>query len=251
MSPDGSKKVVGVFDGKLWMSSDRGMSWDALSAGSQNGEYWVSVGMSSDATKILAAVGTFGMSMGKLWMSSNSGVNWTEVIPGVPNPNWNRVAVSSDGAKMVAAVYAGSLWMSSDGGSTWMENSNTNVSSKGALAMSSDGAPILVAVEGGNLWMSKDSGATWEEDSSLGPQEWEDVAMSANGAIMLASTGGGLLFHARMSYTCLTLLPFGSRKTRCDLLVVIGRLPVSTGYQPYRHKCGTCFLLAVVSPHPR
>ena len=60
-----------------------------------------------------------------------------------------------------------------------------------------------------------------------------------------------LLFHARMSYTCLTLLSFGSRKTRCDLLVAIGRLPVSTGYQPYRHKCGTCFLLAVVSPHPR
>ena len=60
-----------------------------------------------------------------------------------------------------------------------------------------------------------------------------------------------VLFHARMSYTCLTLLSFGSRKTRCDLLVAIGRLPVSTGYQPYRHKCGTCFLLAVVSPHPR
>ena len=60
-----------------------------------------------------------------------------------------------------------------------------------------------------------------------------------------------LLFHARMSNTCLTYLPFGSRKTRCDLLVVLGRLPVTTGYQPYRHKCGTCFLLAVVSPHHR
>ena len=32
-----------------------------------------------------------------------------------------------------------------------------------------------------------------------------------------------------MSYTCLTYLLFGSRKARCDLLVVLGRLPVSTG----------------------
>ena len=42
-----------------------------------------------------------------------------------------------------------------------------------------------------------------------------------------------MLFHARMSNTCLTYLPFGSRKTRCDLLVVLGRLPVTTAIKLY------------------
>ena len=25
---------------------------------------------------------------------------------------------------------------------------------------------------------------------------------------------------------------------------LVGRLPVTTGYQPYRHKCGTCLIVA-------
>ncbi len=70
----------------------------------RNHRVWISVSMSSDGSKIIAAADS-----DKLFLSDDGGLTWVERDS---SRNWVGVAMSKDGSKFVAAVYAGQIYTS-------------------------------------------------------------------------------------------------------------------------------------------
>jgi photosystem II stability/assembly factor-like uncharacterized protein len=116
-SADGSKWVAAetfsdsANPAPIHTTTNSGTSWTLTGAPSN---YWVSVAMSADGSKIVAAsslVGFFPTNVpGPIYTSTNFGVNWTAAS--APKTNWISVASSADGNQLVAAVQNGGIWIS-------------------------------------------------------------------------------------------------------------------------------------------
>lgn len=92
--------------GYIYRSVNGGASWTELTAfGSR---VWWGIAMSSDGQTIAAANNEPG---GQLWLSEDGGVT-ASVIPGAGAAGTNRrgVDISSDGKRIVTAVYGGSIY---------------------------------------------------------------------------------------------------------------------------------------------
>ena len=112
--------------------------------------------------------------------------------PGPSNRNWQSVASSGDGTKLVAAVNGGQLYTSTDSGANWTaRDSNRNWQS---VASSSDGTKLVAAVNGGQLYISADSGANWTARDSN--RNWQSVASGRAGNYFLAADYGGQLYRS-------------------------------------------------------
>ena len=104
--------------------------------------------------------------------------------------DWNFVASSADGTKLIASVLNGNLYTSTDSGVTWSQRAT--VRSWRGVASSADGAKLVASVVNGFLYTSADSGVTWTaRDAS---RNWQAVASSADGTKLVAGTYGGFLY---------------------------------------------------------
>jgi len=175
-SADGNKLVAaaGYYNGFIYTSTNAGATWLVTSAPDTN---WVSVASSADGTKLVAAAGngyTFnGITIpGLIYTSTNSGTSWTATS--APSTNWQTVASSADGTKLVAVV-AGAV----DGG------------------IGSDGEPYGVETDG-LIYTSTNAGATWQATSAVA-FGWNSVASSADGSKLIAASWGGWLVSSTNS----------------------------------------------------
>jgi len=133
--------------------------YEKVVPGSSSNNYWKSIAMSSDGSKIAAAV--FG---GYIYTSTDGGANWTEQTSAGPR-NWYSIAISSDGSKIAAADYGngfgGYIYTSTDGGATWAQTS-ADARYWRSIAISSDGSKIAAADNGngsgGYIYTSTDGG---------------------------------------------------------------------------------------------
>ena len=84
---------------------------------------------------------------------------------------WNSVASSADGTKLVAVVNSGYVYTSVDSGTTWTQRGTQQ--NWGSVASSADGT-MLVAIAfgqvspdgslvGSGIYTSDDSGTTWTD----------------------------------------------------------------------------------------
>ncbi|MBS1768199.1 MAG: hypothetical protein JSS77_00910 [Acidobacteria bacterium] len=107
-SSDGSKLVAVSDPGYLWLSSDSGVTWtQKLISPSGANTAWASVSMSSDGTRIAAAVSTLsGIYPGKVLISYDGGNSWTPTGVGT---SWNAITVAGNGSRISAAMYDGVL----------------------------------------------------------------------------------------------------------------------------------------------
>jgi photosystem II stability/assembly factor-like uncharacterized protein len=112
------------------------------------------------------------------------------------NINWQSVASSADGTKLVAAAaYGHYLYTSSDSGATWTERTAAGSRNWRSVASSADGSKLVAGVESGSLYTSSDSGVTWTEQTAAGSRDWQSVASSADGSKLIAAAGyGGSLY---------------------------------------------------------
>lgn len=108
---------------------------------------------------------------------------------GLRRGNWESIASSGDGRKLVAydgTPDAEAVYVSQDGGISW------NVSLKGkyptALASSLDGNTLVAARFLGELMVSIDGGATWS--ARVMARRWRDVCVSADGGRIVAVVEG-------------------------------------------------------------
>jgi DNA-binding beta-propeller fold protein YncE len=107
-SADGSKLIAAAggnnTSGFIFISTNSGAAWKVTATNILFGltaHPWISVASSADGSK-LAAVSDATRPLGVLITSTNSGATWT--TNAVPFLDWNAVALSADGAKLVVTV---------------------------------------------------------------------------------------------------------------------------------------------------
>jgi hypothetical protein len=101
-----------------------------------------------------------------------------------PVTNWNAVASSADGARLVAVTgglsSSGPIYTSTDSGATWTPTI-APIANWRAVASSADGTKLAAAVWGGPVYTSTNSGATWTTPGA--PNEyWSSIAVSGDGS---------------------------------------------------------------------
>ena len=104
---------------------------------------------------------------------------------------WQAIASSADGTKLVAGRSSDALYLSSDSGVSWVASTSGSGNWTNA-ASSADGSVLAVATSGSTIRVSVDGGATWTARATS--REWTDIAMSADGSRMVASIWNGELF---------------------------------------------------------
>jgi len=124
--------------------------------------------------------------------------NWTErTVPGTCNPfYYSPVASSSDGTKLVVAVYGKYIFTSNDSGATWTEQKGSGKRNWRKLASSADGTKLVVSVTNGYLYTSIDSGVTWTEQTGSNQRDWRSLAISDDGTILYAAVHNGYIYKS-------------------------------------------------------
>lgn len=173
--------------GLLYRSVDSGMTWTALSAGSRVRH---AVAMSGDGRMMMA-----GEQSGPLYLSTDGGATWNAVA-GSPTGIWTSIAISGDGAHVLAADRAtgsnGTLYLSDDAGVTWRALTGAGAYPWVQATVSDDGRR-LAAIEsdfimGGRIRTSEDGGTTWIARESVRP--WSALAASQSGTMLMAAHNG-------------------------------------------------------------
>jgi hypothetical protein len=130
------------------------------------------------------------------------GTTWT---PRENSRNWDGIASSADGTKLVASVRDGYLYVSTDSGATWTQRENARgwgTPFGGAGAVSGNGATMIAGVgyqTTGQLYVSMDSGSNWFARASV--QSWSGAASSYDGVKLAACTAGGYIYTSLDSGT--------------------------------------------------
>lgn len=150
------------------------------------------IGISSDASKIIA-----GVHSGRLYTSVDSGNTWVETQPaGNTNKFWNTVASDADGSFLMAASESGRLYVSSDSGATWAEKQPAGNTDKNWLKVVSDSTGTNLIAAENRLYTSSDGGVSWTERQPAGNilQIWNTVAADSDGSNIIVGNYGGRLY---------------------------------------------------------
>jgi photosystem II stability/assembly factor-like uncharacterized protein len=100
MSADGDKCEFSSTGGRIYTSTDIGVSWMTNNAPNTN---LIVIALSADGVKQVAAANN-----GGIYTSTDGGVTWA--TNNVPTNSWSCVVSSADGSKSFAAVYGGGIW---------------------------------------------------------------------------------------------------------------------------------------------
>jgi hypothetical protein len=115
---------------------------------------------------------------------------WVETI--APDHDWQSIAVSANGSKVVAVAdnnngKIGVIYTSTNSGTTWTSNNAPNLTWN-CVASSADGNYLAANSYGGQIYTSSNAGSNWTESRTTGGL-WA-IASSADGTRLFA--GGGL-----------------------------------------------------------
>jgi hypothetical protein len=143
-----------------------------------------------------------GLINGYIYKSTDSGSTWSTVSS--LKKNWQSIAVSNTGSKVVAVAYPEYVYVSNDGGVNWTTQSSLGSKYWTDLSMSSNGSKIAVTSLANYLQISSDGGSTWGSVLNLGLKDWRGVVVSSDGSRIVAvaydavyiSTDGGTTWSA-------------------------------------------------------
>ena len=124
--------------------------------------------------------------------------NWVQ--SSVPIADWNGVASSADGTRLVAVCYPlffalDGIYVSTNAGATWNMTSapsDPNINLWTAVASSADGVKLVAVMGGGDgaIYTSANSGLTWHKTSAP-IDDYDCVASSADGTKLVAACNYG------------------------------------------------------------
>jgi hypothetical protein len=115
---------------------------------------------------------------------------WTQTS--APSKNWETVASSADGNKLIAGSLSWIYCISTNSGTTWITNTQPQKGSAygswSCIASSADGTKY-VGILGNVIWVSTNSGTTWLSNNVPGVSFFGSVALSADGNKLVAVVG--------------------------------------------------------------
>ena len=179
-----------TFDGGVYVSSDYGVNWSKVITPAQGGIS--SIAMSSDGSKLIAAVSNGGGNPGviPIYLSNDFGSTWSNTNTGVPaaaiSGNFFGLSISDDGVNLAASyggVVSGFIY-SRNSGASWTAVTSGIPTGDGRIAASSDGSKLALKVYGSPLYFSDNYGATWR-DSDWSTGGSNGLTMSANGNVVV------------------------------------------------------------------
>ena len=122
---------------------------------------------------------------------SLDGIIW-QLIQNSPVGEWNNIACSSDGSKVIAGGWNGYVWISYDYGVTWF-NSGLSTSNWGVY-VSGDGK-TFIAYQNGLIYFSND-GINWTDSGARAPpSRWEYIVCNYDGTKIFAIVNGGGIYY--------------------------------------------------------
>lgn len=172
-------------------SEDSGATWSPVGPAMD----FVRVACADDGQTLVAIVTE--NSRREIYVSADSGATWTRRWAPAPAGNWQKVAISGDGRKLIVVGQNGAgVVISRDVGVSWaVPASYPNAGTEhthGAIdaAFSTDGAKLVV-VTYAYIYTSADAGETWSAARAHSTR-WKTVASSGDGVKLdaLAEDGG-------------------------------------------------------------
>ncbi len=181
-----------ISDGKVWLTQDGGMAWQALNIPSADIE---TIAAADASNLLLARISGLDAVVDS---STDGGQHWREAALGNSGQPGSLSAAARGDTQAVLVgqttgvnFSAGELFVSSDG-VHWTARS---VPANGSIAISPEGDLWLAGgVEDAHVWRSADDGATWKE---VTPTPMSDAASIAFGAPI--STSSGVYIAASMT----------------------------------------------------
>jgi len=180
---EGFGLVDGITGSGIFLSTDRGNTWNLLSSTSAFSSVNRILVNPADATNVLAATNT------GIYRSVNQGTTWTKVFSSTSNPVQDLRSTPGNFSVLYAGQYSVGVLKSVDGGQTW-NLSNTNMSPSGRVesAVSPTNGNYLAAsaqgtLSGANsdLYISTNAGGTWSLVSMLLNAKTLDYLASSSG----------------------------------------------------------------------
>ena len=120
----------------------------------------------------------------------NAGTTWTS--RSAPIKQWNSIASSADGTKLVAVAVKGGIFTSADSGATWIPTSAPIDLWWWSVASSADGVKLVAVAQynaqanaGGPIYVSTDAGTNWVLTTAPS-NHWLRVASSADATTLVA-----------------------------------------------------------------
>ncbi len=102
--------------------------------------------------------------------------------------NWQCIASSADGKKLIAGTLSGFIYVSQDSGATWHQTSAPNDSWWSSVASSADGTKLLAINAFAGVFISTNSGVAWApQNLPTNNMFWGASAISADGKVLAAT----------------------------------------------------------------
>ena len=154
---DNAHVVAGTAESGLWMSLNRGESWQQSSIG--EGVYVSAVAFSTKTPGLLYAGGLLG-AVGKLYRSDDAGATWQEVFSAAePNQRITSILVDwYNDTTVYAGLYDGTLLKSKDGGTNWFVNIRFPSAIQQIAASWRDSRLLYVATRTSGVWYTTTGG---------------------------------------------------------------------------------------------
>jgi hypothetical protein len=170
--------------GRIYLSTDGGVTFTPTTAPAAS---WISLDMTPSGERMVA-VG-FG---GGIYLSTDTGATWNRIDTGTDR-SYESVAISNNGARIVAAVMNGSIYYSSNADTATPTFAAATLVGGGALTASfraidssADGMTVVAASHNGDVYLSTDGGATFAQipitvEGTAVENGWYRVAISDAG----------------------------------------------------------------------
>jgi len=146
--------------------------------------------LATDVSKIVIQSGTNVITLNCFQIAKECA--WTRVTA-LGMKNWQSIASSSDGTKLVAVVYGGDVYTSTDSGATWVSRSVGN-KNWWAVTSSSDGTKLAAVVNPGQIYTSTNSGVSWTLQSGSISGAWRTISSNSDGTKLAAAVFSGYVY---------------------------------------------------------
>jgi hypothetical protein len=152
-SADGTKLFavannrIGGGTGFVFTSTNGGITWKTNVINSVN-QSWASAASSADGTKLAAGLGGAG---GTIYTSPDGGNTW--ISNSLPNYEWNSMACSADGSRLIACSEGYKvIYTSTNFGLAWISNAVPAGLAWNGVASSADGNNLVAVDNGGGIY---------------------------------------------------------------------------------------------------